>query len=103
MGGFLIGLVFPKHIDTFEIVKQEITTRINMRTLAIQDRNCAISAAFESQFIQGTKEQQDVWVNNCNKFSKDQRGYYMMPYNFENVDKRKAQVHYFEMREMSVS
>jgi hypothetical protein len=27
----------------------------------------------------------------------------MMPYNFENVDKRKAQVHYFEMREMSVS
>jgi len=84
-------------------MKQEIVTRLNERTIAIQDRNCNLSASFELQFIEGTQEQRDVWVNNCNKYSKDQRAYYMIPYLFEGVDKTKAGVRYFEMREMSVN
>lgn len=97
-----IKLFSPVSIDTYELVKQEIGDRIKDRTQIIQKRDCINSPTFELQFINGTPEEKEKWITSCNKYSTFQRDYQMIAYKYENIEKNKAQVRYFEVRDMSV-
>ncbi len=99
---WVMKLYNPIKIDTYELVKQEIGDRIKDRTQIIQKRDCIISPTFELQFINGTPEDKEKWITSCNKYSTFQRDYQMIAYKYENIEKSKAQVRYFEVRDMSV-
>ena len=80
IGLFIISLFIPKIIDTAETTKNDINKIIEDRTVAIKNRDCDKSPTFELAFIKSTPEEKNIWVQSCNKYSKDQRSFEMVTY-----------------------